>query len=184
MKGRRIPHNRFFPHYLLFNMRHYLILIAAMLFAAHVYAAPASQQSVEELLVVTKVESAVESMYGGLEQMMRQVMQRSVQGKTLSAQQQIVLDALPAKYVALMREEMNWEKMKPLYVQLYRETFEQDEVDGLIAFYKSAAGQAFVNKMPVVMQKGMVLGQSQMQSMLPKMKAAMDAAMAEAKISD
>ena len=72
--------------------------------------------------------------------------------------------------------------MKPLYVQLYRDTFEQEEVDGLLAFYASPTGQAFVNKMPMVMQKSMALSQSLMQSIIPKMTAAMKDAMAEAKV--
>ena len=164
-------------------MRNYLGLFAAIFFAAHAYAAPASQESVEDLLVVMKVESTMESMYAGLEQTMRQGMQSSVQGKTMSAQQQQILDVMPPKFVALAREEMSWTKMKPLYIQLYRETFEQDEIDGLIAFYKGPAGQAFVNKMPTVMQKTMVIVQSQLQTLLPKMTVAMESALAEAKIS-
>ena len=77
---------------------------------------------------------------------------------------------------------MSWQRMKPLYVQLYQDTFEQDEVDGLLAFYTSPTGQAFLNKMPVVMQKSMALSQSLMQSALPKMTAAMKEALSEAKI--
>ena len=69
-------------------------------------------------------------------------------------------------------------------MQLYRDTFEQEEVDGLLVFYASPAGQAYVNKMPVVMQKSMALSQSLMQSIIPKMTAAMQDAIAEAKISN
>lgn len=56
------------------------------------------------------------------------------------------------------------------------------EIDGLIAFYASPAGQAFINKMPVVLQKSMAISQSLMQSLMPKMSAAMKEAMTEAKI--
>ena len=113
---------------------------------------------------------------------MRQGMKDSLQGKPVSAEQQRVLDTVPQKFMAVMREEFNWSKMKPMYIQLYSETFEQDEIDGLLAFYKSPVGQAFVTKMPVVMNKSMVIAQSQMQSLIPKMKEAIDSAMAEAKV--
>lgn len=46
--------------------------------------------------------------------------------------------------------------MEPIQIPIYRETFEQAEIDGLIAFYGSPVGQAFVNKMPTVSQKGIV----------------------------
>jgi len=161
-----------------------LLAFAALLAALNACATPASQESVESLLAATKAESMMDSMYGGVEQMMRQGMKQAAQGKPLSPEQQRIFDAVPTKFVAVMREEMNWQKMKPLYVQLYRDTFEQEEVDGLLVFYASPVGQAFVNKMPIVMQKSMALSQSLMQSIIPKMTAAMKDAMAEAKVSN
>ncbi len=163
-------------------MRKLLILAVAFItFSAH--ASPASQESVESLFAVMKTESMMDSIYGSMEQMMRQGMKQAVQGNTLSPEQQRIFDAVPAKFVTVMREEFNWGKMRPLYVQLYRDTFEQEEVDGLLAFYTSPTGQAFVNKMPVVMQKSIGLSQSLMQSLIPKMTAAINDAVAEAKLS-
>lgn len=160
-----------------------LLTIATIVFVtANAYALPASPESVETLLAITKTESLLDSMYANLEQVMRQGMSQSVQGKTLDPEQQRILDAMPGKFMVLARQELSWEKLKPLYVQLYRDTFEQDEVDGLIEFYKSPAGHALVAKMPVLMQKMMVLTQSQFQSLLPKVMAAINSAMAEAKI--
>lgn len=65
---------------------------------------------------------------------------------------------------------------------IYQETFEQEEIDGLDAFYGSPAGQAFVAKMPVVMQKSMSLLQEQMQILVPRMAQVIEQAMKEAKI--
>jgi uncharacterized protein len=61
---------------------------------------------------------------------------------------------------AMLREEMTWDKLRPVYVQIYQESFTQEEIDGLIAFYESPAGFAFVEKMPFVMQKSMSIMQS------------------------
>jgi uncharacterized protein len=163
-------------------MRSLLAITAAAFIHLQAHALPASQESVEALLTITKTESMMDSMYGGVEQAMRQGMKESLQGKPVSAEQQRMLDAVPPKFMAVMRQEFNWSKMKPLYVQLYRETFEQEEIDGLVAFYKSSAGQAFVNKMPVVMQKSITIAQSQMQALMPKIKEAIDSAIAEAKL--
>lgn len=159
-----------------------LLAFAVLMIACSADAAPASQESVEQLLAATRTESMMETIYGSLEQTMRQSMKKAVEGKPVSEQQQRFLDAVPAKFVAVMRDELNWAKLKPLYVQVYRETFEQDEIDGLIAFYTSPAGQAFVNKMPVVMQKSIVVTQAAMQSLAPRMSAAVKEALAEAKV--
>lgn len=160
-----------------------LFALVALLASLSVQAAPASQSSIEALLTVTKTESLMDSMYAGMDQMMRQGMAQSLQGKPLSAEQQRKLDAVPARFIAVMREEMSWQKLKPLYVQMYRETFEQEEVDGMLAFYASPAGQALINKMPVVMQKSMALSQSLMQSFMPKMQTALEAAMNDAQVA-
>ena len=160
-----------------------LLALLSLLTALSAHAAPASRESVENLLVATKAESMMSSVFAGMDQIMRQSMAQAAQGRSLNAEQQRVLDAMPPKFIAIMREEMSWQKMKPQYVQLYVETFEQEEVDGLLAFYASPTGQALLNKMPVVVQKSMALSQSLMQSALPKMQAAIKEALAEANVS-
>jgi hypothetical protein len=158
------------------------LTLAALLVSLTANAAPASQTSVEELLAATRVEAMMDSMYAGMEQTMRQGMTQATQGKELSAEQQRVLDRFATRFGAVMREDMSWQKMRPLYVQLYRETFDQEEIDGMLTFYASPAGLAVVNKMPMVMQKSVALSQSLMRSLIPKMTAAMKDAMTEAKI--
>ncbi|RYD75034.1 MAG: DUF2059 domain-containing protein, partial [Verrucomicrobiaceae bacterium] len=49
----------------------------------------------------------------------------------------------------------------------YQKSFTQEELDGIIAFYKTPAGVALVKKMPVVMQQTMIAMQ---QLMGPLMK--------------
>ncbi|MDR0674178.1 MAG: DUF2059 domain-containing protein [Zoogloeaceae bacterium] len=132
---------------------------------------------------MTKVESLMDSVYLGMEEMMRQASKQSTQGLSLSPDQQRVLDALPGKFVAVMREEMSWQKMKPQYVQLYCETFEQEEVDGMLAFYASPAGQALIDKMPALMQKSMDLSQFLLQSVTPRMLTAIKNTLREADVS-
>ena len=159
-----------------------LVTVAALLAALTANAAPASQESVEKLLMATKVESMIDSMYSGMEQMMRQNMQQAANGKPLRPEQQRIFDDANNKFIVVMREELNWQKMKPLFVQLYCDTFEQEEIDGLLVFYSSPAGQAYLNKMPIVMQKSMTLSQSLMQSLIPKMTAVMKEGIVEAKV--
>jgi uncharacterized protein len=161
---------------------HKLLTLTVIFLAFKANAAPASQESVESLFTVMKTESMMESMYETVEHVMRDGMKQSVQGKQVTPEQQRFFDSVPVKFVAVMRQEFGWQKLKPLYVQLYSETFEQNEVDGLVAFYTSPAGQAFVNKMPAVMQKSLALTQSLMQSLMPKMTSAINDAMAEAKL--
>jgi hypothetical protein len=56
-----------------------------------------------------------------------------------------------------------------MYMRVYHDSFTQSEIDGIIRFYKTPAGKAMVNKVPVVMQNVM----HEMQAMIKPMQQKM-----------
>jgi hypothetical protein len=160
------------------------LAIAALAWsAAWPLAARASEptaDSVQQLLAVTKTEALMDQMYGHFEQAMRAGMQQAMAGKRLTAQQQAIVDAAPAEFAAVMREEFSWAKLQPLYVGIYRESFTQDEIDGMLAFYATPAGRAVIDKMPQVMARSMQLMQVMAAPVTEKMRAAMQRAIEKA----
>jgi hypothetical protein len=162
-------------------MRKLIILFASIVLVSGAYAAPPSPESIDTLLAATKAEKLLISVFDNMDEMMRRSMATAIKEQKLSAAQQRFIDAAPTKFAQVLREEMSWSRMRPLYIQIYQESFSQEEIDGLIAFYKSPVGIAFVEKMPLVMQKSMTIMQSRMGSMMQKMKAVIDQAMADAK---
>lgn len=131
-------------------------------------AAPASEESVLHLLDLMNAHAVVEQSYDRVEKMMRSVALQSVD-HPLSAAETRALDTVVSKSMALMRQEMTWGKLLPLYVKLYQKTFDQDELDGLVQFYSSPAGQAFVRKMPLIIQGSLEISQTLMQGLMPRM---------------
>ncbi len=123
-----------------------------------------------------------EAIYGNLEESMRQGMKQAAAGKPLTDEQRRVLETATKKFFQVMREEFNWSTLKPLYIQIYKESFEQEDIDGLNDFYSSKAGQAYVNKMPIAMQKSVAAVQERMAPLIGKMTVAMKAALEEAKL--
>ncbi len=158
-----------------------LALQLALTLPAACLATEASPASIEKLLDVTRAETLVDSMYANLEQAMRGGMQQALQGQTLSDEQRRVIELAPKRFAEVMRQEFSWATVKDIYVQIYRESFTEEEVQGLIAFYVSPAGQAYVNKMPQVMQRSMFVMQQRMQPLMAKMKEAMQKAVEDAK---
>ena len=43
-------------------------------------------------------------------------------------------------------------------------------LNGMIAFYKTPSGQAVIKKMPVVVQQSVMMSQSMIQTLMPKMQ--------------
>lgn len=162
-------------------MNKFFASITALFFSISTYAITPSPESVETLLSLENTPALLDSNYKYMEQSMLLGMKQARQNKPLSEEGQRVMDAFPSKFIEVMREEFNWEKMKPIFIKLYSETYDQEEVNGLIAFYSSPVGKSYLNKKPLLMPKLAGEMQSLMQTFLPKMKAAMDKVAEEAK---
>lgn len=156
-----------------------LAALSLLLATSSAFAQP-SEASIDELMEITAMRSMTDSLMGSLDQLIRRSMADATRNQPLTAEQRRALDAAPARILQVIREEMNWQTLRPIYVQVYRETLSQAEVDGMIEFYKTPVGQATIRKMPALMQRSMELTQARMQGMLPKIEAAMKQVLAEA----
>jgi hypothetical protein len=105
---------------------------------------------------------------------MEQGLQRSLQGKELSPAQKTAVEAFRKKFTTTVNEELSFAKVKDIYQQAYRETFTQEEVSAIIAFYKSPAGKALVEKYPAAMQKANALMQSRISPLTLKLQGMLD----------
>ena len=160
-------------------MRKFAVLLATWALAGAAFAAPPTAQSVDAMLTATRAEKVLDSMFTIFDQSMRQGMAASLQGQTLNAEQQRILETMPGQIAQAFREEMSWTKLRPVYIRIYQETFTQEEVNAITAFYKTPAGAASIDKMPVVMQKSMVESQALMGPMVERFKAIQQKVMAD-----
>ena len=69
-----------------------------------------------------------------------------------------------------MREAMQWPALEPRFIEIYQASFTQAEVDGMLEFYRSPAGQAVIAKIPGAMQRTMVVMQELMDGMMPRLR--------------
>jgi uncharacterized protein len=143
--------------------------------ATLVHAAPPSDQSINKMMSVLQVEAmlnqALQQMDGNIAKGMEQGLQQSLQGKELTAAQKTAVENFKNKLGATMKEELSLAKVKEIYVQVYRETLTQEEVDSILAFYGSPAGKAMVEKMPTAMEKASTLMQARIGPMAKKLQA-------------
>jgi hypothetical protein len=133
------------------------------------------------LLTLTRADQQQQLILENLDRITRQSVGSALQGQALNPKQKQIMDALPGKISAAVREEMSWAKVGPLYAQIYRDNFTQEEIDGMIAFYRSPAGTALVEKMPNVMQKTNSVIMARMGPVMEKMKNMQQQAIAEIK---
>ena len=132
-----------------------LIILALCCPVAYAADVPASEASIKQLLEVVQAHKLVDNMMGQMDTAMKNVMQQVTQGEPVSPQTQKLYDKAQADVVAMMKEMLSWDKLEPVYLRVYQKSLNQQEVDGMVAFYKTPAGQALITKMPVIMQNTM-----------------------------
>jgi len=70
-------------------------------------------------------------------------------------------------------KKFSWKKMKGMFIDIYAEVFTTEELNGVIAFYESPAGQKFVVKQPELMQVTMQKMQGLMAEIMPELQKEM-----------
>jgi hypothetical protein len=95
-------------------------------------------------------------------------MQQAFAGQQPTPKQQQIMETLGRNIASLVKEELNWASFEPMMIEVYRNTFSQHEVDGMLRFYRSEAGQAVIAKLPTAMQQTMASMQSHVNTLTPK----------------
>lgn len=155
-------------------MKHFAILFCASVLlvgrpaVAHADAAGPDDASkmakIEQMMVLTHADRIVNQTLAQIQPMMaNQLKQLDVPDDARSA-----IDDMQKKITDVLTARLSWEKLKPVYVKIYADTFTEDELNGVIEFYTSAAGQALLEKMPSLIQKTMALTQELMSDVLPE----------------
>jgi uncharacterized protein len=145
-----------------------LILAAVPSFAGD---KPPSETSIRELMALTDAKSLLDKMYQQLDGMMEQAMKQALGDHPINEEQQKLMAEMRAKVVELFRSQLGWDQLEPSYLTLYQQTLTQDEVNGMLKFYKSKAGKAVINKLPQLTQGVMQVVMEKMQGISPQLRA-------------
>jgi hypothetical protein len=161
----------------------FTLLLSAV--ALGVQAQQPSDASIERLLEVTQSRRMTETVALQVSSMMRPMFDQAVESKKLSPEQRRESERFMAsfseKVAPILASELSWERMKTVNIEIYRNAFTQEEIDGLIAFYESPIGKVVVEKVPQVMQKSMVEMQARMAPIIQKIQEAAAQSAAEFK---
>jgi uncharacterized protein len=131
---------------------------------------PASAASIKQLLEVSQVHKLLDSATAQMDALMKQAMQQVTQGQPVTPEVQKQIERGQSEAMSMMKEVLDWNKLEPMYVRIYQKSFTQPEIDGLIAMYKSPAGQMLLTKMPVVLQNATAEVQQLMQPVMMRIQ--------------
>lgn len=146
-----------------------LIALSVFLFVGSTQAeeVSASEASILELMEITQARKMSENMIAQLDVVMQNMIDQVAGDESFMPGEKAAVDNMRAKVAAVVSGQLSWSVMEPDLIQIYREAFTQSEVTQMIEFYRTAAGQAIISKMPLVMQRAMESSQVRMQAVLP-----------------
>jgi hypothetical protein len=151
------------------------MILCCFVIAFNASAEVPSDAQLDELFRVTKVESLLtdtrNQLEGNIKSGVQQGMSQAQIPPALVPEVNKLIDTMLPKLVQRAQEQLSWANLKPKYVQLYRETFTQQEVADMISFYNTPSGQSVIIKMPAVTQKIMGMIQQMIIPLMVQMNA-------------
>jgi uncharacterized protein len=146
-------------------------VFALLLCVPAVFADEASKAAkVEEFMRLSRMKETLEETMDAVSRQLDAQTMQSIVGGKLPPELQEDFERFQDDVVDLVDGAMNWDDMKPHYVRIYMQAFTEEELDGIIAFYRSPVGQRFVEKMPELMNQAMEISQQRLATILPQLQ--------------
>jgi hypothetical protein len=125
----------------------------------------------DQLFVLMKINALMDQIMQTSMAQGEQVASTMFGGKPPSPEDRKILDAYELNLSTLLKNTLSWDKLEPSYVDLYASAFSEEDIDGMIAFYKSPAGQHMVEKSPELLTASQKIVLGRFQNVQPQMQA-------------
>jgi len=154
------------------RLSHLLVLALCFPLAAH--ADEASRRAkAEQMVMLLHMDRVVAQLMSSIMQQTTAITaQRS--GGTMTPETKTALADFQKKLAAVIEPQIGWKAVEPEYIRLYAGAFSDEELDGMLAFYKSPAGTALLEKMPALNQQANQDMQSKIAALQPQVKQMFD----------
>jgi hypothetical protein len=160
-----------------------LVLVIASLAPFSARADDASKiAKIHEFFRITKVgELTDHTMTVTINQVTTRLTGRYASAQLTPAQQRQV-NEFTARIKGLILSSMSWKSLEPEYTKLYADAYTEQQIDDLIAFYKTSTGQAVVEKTPMLIQQASELAQKRLAAAMPQAQQLSTEAMPDATV--
>jgi hypothetical protein len=150
-----------------------LFLLAALLCSGKVILADeaAKNAKIEEIFHLAKLDQSLKQTLETSANQIKSDFFQQLMGLQLTPEEQKTMESVQEKLQALLAQGLSWQTLEPLYVKMYSDLFSEDEIDGMLAFYRTPAGKAMLEKTPKLIAQANVIVQQRMVAMQPQFTA-------------
>ena len=151
-------------------------LLFALVTVNLAHAESPTDDSITQLLILQEVDKAPIQVIAQLDELTTATVRQMTQGHWFQSDaEKAAVKTFQEKSLAVradLEDRLNFDKLKPLYIRIYKDRFTQEEVDQLIALYQTPAGQLLAAKMPAVSQESSNLLQQNVTPLFTRMRQA------------
>lgn len=122
----------------------------------------------EELLTLFQVDKAMDGAFQQVMNMQEEMADSKPSSPEQKEKQRLALQASLDETKKLF----GWETIKPAFIEIYSEVFTEEELQGMIDFFKSPLGQKWIAKQPQLQAATMQKMQAIMMEAQPKIQEA------------
>jgi hypothetical protein len=158
-------------------MKRFIAIIAVVCMSVPCFAQSsdaAKSAKVEELMSIMHVDKMMDQMMSMMKGQMLTAMQSAGNADTMTPAQKKICADFESNAMDLAIQSVSWKALQPDFVKLYTDNFTDQQIDDILAFYKSPTGQAFIDKQPVLMRQGMQITQGKIAALEPQMNALLE----------
>lgn len=153
-------------------MKRYVAILLMML-AVGCCAARADEASkrakAQELFMLLHMDRMMDQLMTGVHSQVQQIVQSMPGADQATPEQKKQIEDFQQRVLTLVNQRLGWKALEPDFINLYASTYTEDELDGIIGFYKSPVGQKMLEKTPQLMAKSTELTQQRMREVQPQL---------------
>ncbi len=147
-----------------------VVLIAVTLGCSSARADEASKRAkAEQLFTLLRMDQMMDQLMSGIEKQVQQITQTMPGADQATPEQKKQIADFQQRVLALVTNKLGWKALEPDFINLYASTYTEEELDGIIGFYKSPVGQKMLEKTPELMAKSTEITQQRMREVQPEL---------------
>lgn len=149
-------------------MKRLILALCLVLFCTTAYSGEKEHRGLaEELIKITEGDKVMDNYKAQVGMVFHQITAQM----NIQEADKPKLEKYTKRFEDILKEDMAWAKVKEQYVDLYMSTFTEKEIKTLVDFYKSDLGKKVTEKMPELIQKSMIVAQTHMGTVIPKLES-------------
>ena len=125
----------------------------------------------EQLIATQNTEKNIRQIAANIASQLSDAADRAA-GPDATADQKARVEDFKKQAAQLVEASVGWDAMKPALIDLYAKTFTEDQLDQILAFYKTPAGATLLEKMPALNAEFGALGNTRVNSLRDQLQKA------------